>query len=113
MLSKVRPLSRLIFKGNPLAKFSFKPAPTFSATFSHQLYHPRHFSSSSIPAAAASHPNSIVMVIQLEIKPEFDAEFLEIIRHDAIESRKEAGCMRFDVTSAGDGVYWLYEAYVD
>ena len=55
------------------------------------------------------------MVIQLKIELEHETEFMEVIRHDAIESRKEPGCIRFDVTADPEnkGVYWLYEAYVD
>ena len=43
-----------------------------------------------------------------------ESEFLEVMRQDAIESRKEPGCMCFHVSAAPDPrTYMFYEVYVD
>jgi quinol monooxygenase YgiN len=43
-----------------------------------------------------------------------ESEFLEVMRQDAIESRKEPGCMCFHVSAAPDPrTYMFYEVYAD
>lgn len=55
----------------------------------------------------------IAIVVEAEIKPERVEEFLDIIEKDAIGSRAEPGCLRFDVVKDGmkDNVYFFYEVY--
>ena len=40
-------------------------------------------------------------------------EFLKVMEHDMIESRKEEGCLRFDLLDQGGGTYHFYEVYKD
>jgi len=39
------------------------------------------------------------------------SEFLKVMLHDTHESRKEEGCLRFDLLDQGNGVYSFYEIY--
>ena len=59
--------------------------------------------------------NLINMIIQIQVEKAHLPEFHEIIKHDAIESRKEYGCLRFDVIAdrSDETKFWLYEVYVD
>ena len=54
------------------------------------------------------------IIVQIEVKPEHLEEFKVLIKHDALESRKEEGCVRFDVMqdAANEHVFHLYEVYV-
>ena len=40
-------------------------------------------------------------------------EFLKVMAVDVTESRKEEGCLRFDLLDQGGGVYSFYEIYKD
>ena len=54
------------------------------------------------------------IIVQIEVKPEHLEEFKVLIKHYAVESRKEEGCVRFDVMqdAANEHVIHLYEVYV-
>ena len=53
------------------------------------------------------------MVVQVEIVPEKLEEFYEVMKFDAVESRKEEGCLRFDLLKdqSADNKFTFYEAY--
>ena len=40
-------------------------------------------------------------------------EFLKVMAVDVVESRKEEGCVSFDLCDQGEGVYSFYEVYKD
>ena len=40
-------------------------------------------------------------------------EFLKVMAVDVVESRKEEGCLTFDLCDQGDGKYSFYEVYKD
>ena len=56
--------------------------------------------SSTTQMAATSKPFAVV--VQAEIKPDRMDEFLEMIKNNAENSRKEPGCIRFDVLRSQD-----------
>eukprot|EP00588_Corethron_pennatum_P000904 CAMPEP_0194283162 /NCGR_PEP_ID=MMETSP0169-20130528/24772_1 /TAXON_ID=218684 /ORGANISM="Corethron pennatum, Strain L29A3" /LENGTH=152 /DNA_ID=CAMNT_0039028701 /DNA_START=75 /DNA_END=533 /DNA_ORIENTATION=- len=68
---------------------------------------------SSSSAAAASAPFCIV--VEAEIVPERVDEFLGLIEKDAVGSRAEPGCLRFDVLRSHDDPhkFFFYEMYKD
>mmetsp|Transcript_4897 Transcript_4897/g.8737 ORF Transcript_4897/g.8737 Transcript_4897/m.8737 type:complete len:106 (-) Transcript_4897:53-370(-) len=51
--------------------------------------------------------------VSFEVKPESLAEFKEIMAVDAVETRKEPGCLRFDLlqVQGSETKFCLYEAY--
>lgn len=53
------------------------------------------------------------VVVQAEIEPDRMAEFLELIQTNAQETRKEPGCIRFDVLRSQDSPneFFFYELY--
>ncbi|HZE99510.1 MAG TPA: putative quinol monooxygenase [Planctomycetota bacterium] len=57
----------------------------------------------------------IHIVVQIEPKPEKVEAFLELALFDAQNSRKESGCLRFDVLKALDNPprFSFYEVYKD
>ena len=58
----------------------------------------------------------VVMIIEVHIKPDRRAEFLEAIKHDAVHSEQdEPGCLRFDVLqdNADPNKFYYYEVYRD
>ena len=59
---------------------------------------------------------AVVLVLELVVKPEHRAEFLEALWEDADGALdNEAGCLRFDVTvdSQNPNRFMLYEVYRD
>ena len=59
---------------------------------------------------------AVVLVLELLVKPEHRAEFLEALWEDANGALdQEAGCLRFDVTvdSENPNRFMLYEVYRD
>ena len=56
----------------------------------------------------------LALVVQVEIVMERVPEFLEVMKHDVIESMKEPGCLRFDLlkNQSADNKFTFYEAYV-
>jgi len=58
----------------------------------------------------------ICMLIEVHIRPPMLAEFLEVIREDAVHSENdEPGCLRFDVLRDNDDPlkFYFYEVYKD
>ena len=43
-------------------------------------------------AVEAAQVNKVAVLVTVEIKPEMEADFLEIMHADAVQSRKEEGC---------------------
>ena len=69
---------------------------------------------SSTVAVEAAQSDKVAVLVTVEIKPEMEAEFLEIMHADALESRKEEGCECFHLLKvAGDeeSTYSFYEVY--
>ena len=59
---------------------------------------------------------SFGVIVQAEIQPDRMEDFLQAIEHDAIESRNEPGCLRFDVVRSqeepsNNSVFFFYEMY--
>ena len=58
----------------------------------------------------------ICMLIEVHVKPSALAEFLKVIKHDAVRSTTdEPGCLRFDVLRDNDDPlkFYFYEVYKD
>ena len=57
----------------------------------------------------------VAIIVILEIDPERIDEFLEVITANAEASRREPGCLRFEVSRQADqdNLFALAEAYVD
>ena len=55
------------------------------------------------------------IVVEAEIVPERVEEFLDVIEKDAVGSRAEEGCLRFDVLrdQSDPNKFFFYEVYVD
>ena len=55
------------------------------------------------------------MAVTVEIKGDRIGDFLKVMEVDAVESRKEEGCLRFDLLKVLDkeNTYTFYEAYID
>jgi quinol monooxygenase YgiN len=54
------------------------------------------------------------MFVTVTVKPERLDDFLAAMKTDAEGSRKEAGCLRFDLLKSDqENVYHFYEAYTD
>ena len=55
----------------------------------------------------------VAMTIQLEIKEDRLEEFYKLMQEDAVQSRKEEGCLRFDLlrSQSADNKFTIYEAY--
>ena len=65
------------------------------------------------PPRMAVTADAIGIVVDAEIEPERIDEFLKVIEEDVAGSRKEEGCLRFDVLRASETRFFFYEAYVD
>ena len=55
------------------------------------------------------------IVVEAEIVPERVEEFLDVIEKDAVGSRADEGCLRFDVLrdQSDPNKFFFYEVYVD
>lgn len=53
------------------------------------------------------------IVVQAEIHPDRMGEFMQMIENNAVNSRKEPGCIRFDVLRSDDSetTFFFYEVY--
>lgn len=53
------------------------------------------------------------MIVQAEIQPDRMDEFMQLIEENATNTRKEPGCIRFDVLRSQDNPnqFWFYEVY--
>eukprot|EP00930_Biecheleria_cincta_P085038 TRINITY_DN74459_c0_g1_i1.p1 TRINITY_DN74459_c0_g1~~TRINITY_DN74459_c0_g1_i1.p1 ORF type:complete len:286 (-),score=43.60 TRINITY_DN74459_c0_g1_i1:69-926(-) len=60
-------------------------------------------------------PSSFAVFVSFEVKTEFLNEFHEIMKVDAAETRKEPGCLRFDLLQVEGSrtKFCLYEAYTN
>jgi quinol monooxygenase YgiN len=52
---------------------------------------------------------------KVTVKPELINRFWQYLEADAVGSRREPGCLRFDILrdDAASNVFYLYEVYVD
>lgn len=84
------------------SRYAFSSRPTAPATT-------RQSSSTRLFAEAAP----FAVVVQAEIEPDRMAEFLKLIETNAVETRKEPGCVRFDVLRSQDNPaeFFFYELY--
>eukprot|EP00557_Chaetoceros_sp_GSL56_P001691 CAMPEP_0176504200 /NCGR_PEP_ID=MMETSP0200_2-20121128/15793_1 /TAXON_ID=947934 /ORGANISM="Chaetoceros sp., Strain GSL56" /LENGTH=110 /DNA_ID=CAMNT_0017903589 /DNA_START=91 /DNA_END=423 /DNA_ORIENTATION=- len=66
-------------------------------------------------SALQSSNKPIAIMVDAEIKPDRLEEFLDIIEKDAIGSRSEPGCIRFDVVQNQENPckFFFYEVYQD
>ena len=75
----------------------------------------QHFSTSTAMSAAADNNNDkpFAVIVQAEIQPDRMAEFMELIEKNAVETRKEPGCIRFDVLRSQESPnqFFFYELY--
>ena len=55
--------------------------------------------------------SAVAIVVDAEIEPSRIDEFLKVMEEDAKGSRKEKGCIRFDVMRASDTRFFFYEVY--
>jgi|EP01033_Poteriospumella_lacustris_P001913 quinol monooxygenase YgiN len=57
----------------------------------------------------------IAVVVNVEVKEDRVEEFLQVMEFDAVESRKEEGCLRFDVLRdlVDSNKFVFYEVYRD
>ena len=64
---------------------------------------------------ASSNSKPFAVVVKAEIDPDRMHEFLEMIETNAVETRKEPGCLRFDVLRSQDNPaeFFFYELYSD
>jgi quinol monooxygenase YgiN len=62
---------------------------------------------------AVAEGNEVAILVDVEIEPARVEEFLKVIETDAVGSRAENGCRRFDVLRASDTRFMFYEVYVD
>ena len=53
------------------------------------------------------------VIVEAEIVPDRMEEFMTMIKTNAEESRKEPGCIRFDVLKdqSSENKFWFYEVY--
>uniref|UniRef100_A0A7S2KWR8 ABM domain-containing protein n=1 Tax=Leptocylindrus danicus TaxID=163516 RepID=A0A7S2KWR8_9STRA len=74
---------------------------------------PTRRNSNMSTSALASKPFAVV--VQAEIQPDRLEEFLDIIEKDAVGSRGEPGCIRFDVVQSQEdsNKFIFYEVYKD
>ncbi|KAL7510077.1 hypothetical protein ACHAXN_006989 [Cyclotella atomus] len=98
-------------KGKPmkLTPLLFPLVTTAFAPSKHSTPVSRSFTSSSLLAMP------ICIVVEAEIKEDRMEEFLDMIEKNAEGSRKEPGCIRFDVLQSEDAPnkFIFYEVYQD
>ena len=56
---------------------------------------------------------TVGVMVTVTIPDDKKDEFLKVMAIDVEGSRKEAGCLRFDLLEGGNGVYHFYEVYKD
>lgn len=64
-------------------------------------------------AAASEDDRPFAVIVKAEIEPNRMAEFLDLIEENAKQTRKEPGCIRFDVLRSQDAPnqFFFYELY--
>eukprot|EP00593_Proboscia_inermis_P014825 CAMPEP_0171303706 /NCGR_PEP_ID=MMETSP0816-20121228/13290_1 /TAXON_ID=420281 /ORGANISM="Proboscia inermis, Strain CCAP1064/1" /LENGTH=112 /DNA_ID=CAMNT_0011783189 /DNA_START=124 /DNA_END=462 /DNA_ORIENTATION=- len=72
-------------------------------------------SSALASATESCDSKEVCLVVEAEVNPDRMEEFLDMIEKNAIGSRKEPGCLRFDVIRSKDNPnkFFFYEVYVD
>lgn len=72
-----------------------------------------HGISSATALRAGEGEKPFAVVVQATIEPDRMAEFLELIKTNAEETRKEPGCVRFDVLRSQESPneFFFYELY--
>jgi (4S)-4-hydroxy-5-phosphonooxypentane-2,3-dione isomerase len=67
----------------------------------------------SLRAGAGGVDRPFAVIVEAEIEPDRMGEFLELIENNAKETRKEPGCVRFDVlrSQEADNKFYFYELY--
>jgi (4S)-4-hydroxy-5-phosphonooxypentane-2,3-dione isomerase len=72
----------------------------------------RHHANMMPPLYAATN-KPFAVIVQAEIQPDRMDEFLQLIETNAVETRKEPGCVRFDVLRShdADNKFFFYELY--
>mmetsp|Transcript_1094 Transcript_1094/g.2212 ORF Transcript_1094/g.2212 Transcript_1094/m.2212 type:complete len:140 (+) Transcript_1094:58-477(+) len=70
-------------------------------------------SPTALQASDGEGEKPFAVVVQATIEPNRMAEFLELIKTNAEETRKEPGCLRFDVLRSQDSPneFFFYELY--
>ena len=73
----------------------------------------RSIDKDSIMAAPNTSPDTVAVLVTVEIEPSMEEEFVKIMTNDAIESRKEEGCLTFHLLKVAgkESTYSFYEAY--
>ena len=73
----------------------------------------RPISSLTSTTAMSATEKAFCVIVEAEIEPDRMAEFLKMIETNAIETRKEPGCLRFDVLRSQDqpNKFFFYELY--
>jgi quinol monooxygenase YgiN len=77
------------------------------------LHQPTTPSPTGLGAGNESEEKPFAVVVQATIEPDRMAEFLTLIKTNAEETRKEPGCIRFDVLRSQDSPneFFFYELY--
>ena len=78
-------------------------------------------SKASVATARSFHSSTAIMskpfsvIVEAEIQADRMDEFMSMIKTNAEESRKEPGCIRFDVLrdQGNANKFWFYEVYKD
>ena len=73
----------------------------------------RFVSPTALRAGEGEGEKSFAVIVQATIVPDRMAEFLKLIKTNAEETRKEPGCLRFDVLRSQDSPneFFFYELY--
>ena len=71
------------------------------------------FPTTALRAGASGDDQPFAVVVEATIEPDRMAEFLNMIQTNAEQSRKEPGCLRFDVLRSQDtpNRFFFYELY--
>jgi len=69
--------------------------------------------STALQAKGGADGTPFAVIVKAEIEPDRMAEFMEMIEFNAKETRKEPGCIRFDVLRSQDHTneFFFYELY--
>ena len=94
----------------------FPPSPVHSVTTTTTTTTartPRCISPTALRAGDDDGEKPFAVVVQATIEPNRMAEFLELIKTNAEETRKEPGCLRFDVlrNQESPNEFFFYELY--
>lgn len=105
----------LLLSCRTCAAFTVRPSllssPPFRATF--PSYPLPKMELSTTTASDAQQTTPFAIIVQAEIQSDRLDEFLTLIETNAVESRKEPGCLRFDVVQSqtAPNQFFFYEVY--